>query len=144
MSSVTPDRSVSAEEARAKHEEYLLPAVANYYAEPVVLDRGDGMYVEDVDGKRYLDFFGGLLTVSVGPDYDRFLLNRFGLHYSEVTAANLLLVDRHGEVLEGEGPLMNAAFVIHSVIHSRLGAQARVVLHTHQPWADEPLLHPRL
>ena len=75
------------------------------------------------------------LTVSVGPDYDRFLLNRFGLHYSEVTAANLLLVDRHGEVLEGEGPLMNAAFVIHSVIHSRLGAQARVVLHTHQPWA---------
>jgi 4-aminobutyrate aminotransferase-like enzyme len=56
----------TAAEVRRKHAEYLLPAVANYYAEPLVLHRGEGMYVTDVDGNRYLDFFGGILTVSIG------------------------------------------------------------------------------
>ena len=55
-----------AQEARDKHAKYLLPAVANYYAESVVLDSGSGSYVRDVDGRQYLDFFGGILTVSVG------------------------------------------------------------------------------
>ena len=57
---------ISADEVRRKHAEYLLPAVANYYEESLVLDRGEGMFVEDSDGKRYLDFFGGILTVSIG------------------------------------------------------------------------------
>ena len=52
--------------ARAKHAEYLLPAVANYYDESVVLESGEGMTLRDVDGREYLDFFGGILTVSVG------------------------------------------------------------------------------
>jgi len=56
----------NAAEVRRKHKEYLQPAVANYYAEPLVLDHGDGMHVVDVDGNRYLDFFGGILTVSIG------------------------------------------------------------------------------
>jgi 4-aminobutyrate aminotransferase-like enzyme len=53
-------------EAREKHKKYLLPAVANYYTEPAVLDEGDGLYVRDVEGNKYLDFFGGILTVSIG------------------------------------------------------------------------------
>jgi len=56
----------TADEARRKHREYLLPAVANYYAEPLVLESGEGLWVTDVDGNRYLDFFGGILTVSLG------------------------------------------------------------------------------
>lgn len=56
----------TASEVRRKHGEFLWPAVANYYAEPVVLESGDGLRVRDVDGKSYLDFFGGILTVSVG------------------------------------------------------------------------------
>jgi len=56
----------SAEAVRRKHAEYLWPAVSNYYAEPLVLESASGLHVEDVDGKRYLDFFGGILTVSVG------------------------------------------------------------------------------
>ena len=52
--------------AREKHAEYLLPAVANYYNESVVLESGEGMTLRDVDGREYLDFFGGILTVSVG------------------------------------------------------------------------------
>jgi len=61
-----PETRSSAAEARDKHREFLFPAVMNYYAESIVLDEGKGLYVKDVDGREYLDFFGGILTVSVG------------------------------------------------------------------------------
>lgn len=56
---------------RAKHKEFMLPAVANYYEEPVVLSEGKGARVKDLEGRTYLDFFGGILTVSVGHANDR-------------------------------------------------------------------------
>lgn len=56
---------------RAKHKQYLLPSVANYYEEPVVLHEGKGSRITDLDGKSYLDFFGGILTVSVGHANER-------------------------------------------------------------------------
>src|SRR5439155_947223 len=37
-----------------------------YYDEPLVVDHAKDNYVYDIDGKEYLDFFGGILTVSVG------------------------------------------------------------------------------
>lgn len=49
-----------------KHKEFLFPAVATYYQEPLALVRGEGMYVWDDAGNRYLDCFGGVLTVSIG------------------------------------------------------------------------------
>ena len=49
-----------------KHKEFLFPAVAMYYKEPVALVRGEGQYVWDDQGNKYLDCFGGVLTVSVG------------------------------------------------------------------------------
>ena len=49
-----------------KHKKYLVPCVATYYKEPLILDRGKGSYVYDMDGKQYLDFFGGIVTISVG------------------------------------------------------------------------------
>src|SRR5215212_1291273 len=49
-----------------KHKEFLFPAVATYYQEPLALVRGEGEYVGDDKGDRYLDCFGGVLTVSVG------------------------------------------------------------------------------
>ncbi len=66
MDGDTLARGASAEEVRAKHAKYLLPAVANYYAEPIVLESAAGLRVRDVDGREYLDFFGGILTVSIG------------------------------------------------------------------------------
>jgi len=42
------------------------PAAATYYEHPLVIDHGEGMYVWDDQGNRYLDCFGGVLTVSVG------------------------------------------------------------------------------
>lgn len=53
-------------DAVRKHREFLFPAVAMYYKEPIELVKGDGEYVWDADGNRYLDAFGGVLTVSVG------------------------------------------------------------------------------
>src|SRR5215212_5256334 len=57
---------MSTSEAVRKHKEFLFPAVSMYYKEPIALARGEGNYVWDDTGKRYLDAFGGVLTVSVG------------------------------------------------------------------------------
>src|SRR5258708_6108218 len=38
----------------------------NYRTQPIALVRGEGSYVWDADGKKYLDFIGGIATVSVG------------------------------------------------------------------------------
>src|SRR5256885_11750760 len=51
---------------RAKHKEFLFPCVANYYAEPVVITEAHGSSVKDLDGREYLDFFGGILTAGIG------------------------------------------------------------------------------
>lgn len=50
----------------SKQKEFIWPCAATYYAEPLALERGEGMYVWDSDGNRYLDCFGGVLTTSVG------------------------------------------------------------------------------
>ena len=49
-----------------KKQQYIYPAMANYYADPLPIERGEMQYVWDVDGKKYLDFFGGIVTVGVG------------------------------------------------------------------------------
>jgi acetylornithine/N-succinyldiaminopimelate aminotransferase len=38
----------------------------NYRTQPIALVRGQGTSVWDADGKKYLDFIGGIATVSVG------------------------------------------------------------------------------
>jgi len=38
----------------------------NFYQRPTSIARGEGLYVWDTDGKQYLDFFGGILSVSCG------------------------------------------------------------------------------
>jgi len=63
MSESNPSRE---SESVRKHREFLFPAIAMYYKEPIALDRGEGSYVFDEAGKKYLDAFGGVLTVSVG------------------------------------------------------------------------------
>jgi ribulose-5-phosphate 4-epimerase/fuculose-1-phosphate aldolase len=61
----------------------------------------------------------------------RFLLNPFGLHYSEVTASNLVTVDLEGRVLGNTRYGVNpAGFVIHGAIHEAV-LQAHCVMHTH-------------
>ena len=62
----TPERQSASSETVRKHKEFLFPAVANYYQEPLALVKGEGFHVWDDQGDKYLDCFGGVLTVSVG------------------------------------------------------------------------------
>ena len=54
-----------------KQRKYLWPNHLLYYTDPMPLDHGEGLYVWDVDGNKYLDFFGGILTTSVGHNHPR-------------------------------------------------------------------------
>ncbi len=60
------EQRTTVSEAVRKHKEFLFPAVATYYQEPLALVKGEGEYVWDDQGNKYLDAFGGVLTVSVG------------------------------------------------------------------------------
>ena len=68
---MTEKKQPTSAEVRAKHKQFLFPSTANYYEESVVLADGKGSYVTDLDGRKYLDFFGGILTVSVGHANDK-------------------------------------------------------------------------
>jgi 4-aminobutyrate aminotransferase len=54
------------DEILKKHKQYLFPSIFNYYSEPLVTDHASMQYLWDADGKKYLDFFGGIVTISVG------------------------------------------------------------------------------
>src|SRR5579864_7239142 len=49
-----------------EYKEHSWPAASTYYEQPLVIDHGSGMHVWDDQGNKYLDCFGGVLTVSVG------------------------------------------------------------------------------
>jgi 4-aminobutyrate aminotransferase-like enzyme len=59
-------RKSRSEEIVARHKKFLWPSVTNYFEQPLVADRGEMQHIWDLDGNKYLDFFGGILTVSVG------------------------------------------------------------------------------
>jgi 4-aminobutyrate aminotransferase-like enzyme len=74
MSSTTREVQPASElskTVREKHKQYLFPATIQYYKEPIVLTEGKGLRLKDADGNEYLDFFGGILTVSVGHANDK-------------------------------------------------------------------------
>jgi ribulose-5-phosphate 4-epimerase/fuculose-1-phosphate aldolase len=72
------------------------------------------------------------LPDSVTGGEKQFLINPFGLHYSEVTASNLLKIDVHGNKLDPHNPwpVNPAGFTIHAAIHENL-PHAHCVMHTH-------------
>jgi ribulose-5-phosphate 4-epimerase/fuculose-1-phosphate aldolase len=71
------------------------------------------------------------ITLRVPGPEKLFLINPFGLHYSEITASSLLLIDIEGNpVRETRFPVNRAGFVIHSAIHASV-PDAHCVMHTH-------------
>ncbi len=70
-------------------------------------------------------------TLRVPGESERFLVIPHGLHWSEVRASRLLVVDGDGNVLEGEGEVERSALFIHSRI-LRARPHSVCVLHTHQ------------
>ena len=54
------------DEILKKHKQFLFPSITTYFADPLVTDHASMQYLWDVEGKKYLDFFGGIVTISVG------------------------------------------------------------------------------
>ena len=97
--------------------------------------------VELAASSRVFDLLGGTemiynhITVRLPPSVagreKQFLINPFGLHYSEVTASNLLKIDVLGNK-QGDNPhpVNPAGFTVHAAIHQAL-PDAHCVMHTH-------------
>lgn len=89
---------------------------------------------------RLADHFGlseGIcnhLTLAVPEEEDRYFLIPFGMHWSEVTASSLLVVDGDGNVVAGDGMAEPSGFLIHGAVH-RARPDAACVMHTHMQGA---------
>ncbi|MDE2287629.1 class II aldolase/adducin family protein [Pandoraea sp.] len=71
------------------------------------------------------------ITVRIPGPQRHFLINPFGLHYSEVTASNLVKIDLQGNIVgASDWPVNPAGFTLHSAIHAGI-ADAHCVMHTH-------------
>ena len=85
---------------------------------------------------RLADYFGfseGIdnhLSLSLPNQEDKYLLIPYGLHWSEVTASSLLVVNGEGKKISGEGDAEPTAFLIHGAIHNA-NKKNKCVMHTH-------------
>jgi ribulose-5-phosphate 4-epimerase/fuculose-1-phosphate aldolase len=71
------------------------------------------------------------ITVRLPGSDGHFLINPFGLHYSEVTASNLVKIDVDGNIIgDSDYPVNRAGFVIHSALHMAR-PDAHAIMHTH-------------
>src|SRR5205814_3286033 len=83
----------NAEDVREAFEKYVVPSYARF---DLVLERGEGSYVWDVDGRRYLDFGGGIAVCVLGhatpeiteavAEQSRKLVHVSNLYYTEPQA----------------------------------------------------------
>jgi ribulose-5-phosphate 4-epimerase/fuculose-1-phosphate aldolase len=71
------------------------------------------------------------ISLRVPGEDGHFLINPFGLHYTEVTASNLVKVDIHGNIIgHSDWPINPAGFTFHGAIHATL-PDAHCVMHMH-------------
>ena len=72
-------------------------------------------------------------SVEVPSNKNQFLLNPRGLHWSEVKADDIVMIDGDGNQLAGRHPVEPTAMYIHAAVHRITGKAC--VLHTHMPFA---------
>ncbi|MBV8365199.1 MAG: aspartate aminotransferase family protein [Candidatus Eremiobacteraeota bacterium] len=53
----------------ARKAAYLMDCATTYYPEPLTLVSGEGAYVTDEEGRRYLDFFAGIAVLVAGHNH---------------------------------------------------------------------------
>ena len=68
-----------------------------------------------------------------GPE-ERYLINAYGWHWTEMTPERLLLIDGEGTVIEGDGEVEASARNIHIASH-RANPRHKAILHVHMPYA---------
>jgi ribulose-5-phosphate 4-epimerase/fuculose-1-phosphate aldolase len=73
-------------------------------------------------------------SVAVPGEADRILINPRGLHWSEIRASDLVMVNEDGTVLHGRHSVEPTALFIHARLHIAR-PDAKCVLHTHMPYA---------
>jgi 4-aminobutyrate aminotransferase/(S)-3-amino-2-methylpropionate transaminase len=54
------------EEIVKKKKEYIIPCLYHFYQEPVQMVKGEGQYLFDSTGRKYLDFFAGVSVINAG------------------------------------------------------------------------------
>lgn len=73
-------------------------------------------------------------SLAVDGDQEQYLINPYGVHWSQIQAQTLLLIDADGNVLEGNGEVEDTARFIHVAGH-QANSRHKVLLHTHMPYA---------
>lgn len=111
--------------SRVRHELFDAPAILEARLELAACLR---MAARLGMGEGICNHFSAIVP---GHD-DLFLVNPYGLAFSEVTASSLLICDFDGHVMFGEGRPEATAFFIHAQLH-RLVPRARAAFHTHMP-----------
>ena len=61
-----PYNGPTIEEVMDQRKRYLTPSLLTYYQKPIMVVEGSMQYVYDEQGRRYLDAFGGIVSISVG------------------------------------------------------------------------------
>lgn len=109
--------------------EYLFPAVFHLYREPLTLARAKDQYVWDAEGRQYLDFFGGIVTVSIGHCND------------EINARVHRQIDTlgHTSTLYSSAPMMKLARQLAAISPS--GALTRSMFTNSGSEANETAIH---
>jgi len=75
----------------------------------------------------------GHITARDPAQSDHFWVNPLGMHFSQVKASDLILVNHDGVVVEGRRPVNRAAFAIHSAIH-KARPDVTAAAHAHSPY----------
>ncbi|MXN66121.1 aldolase [Stappia sp. GBMRC 2046] len=73
-------------------------------------------------------------SVAIPGGEERYLINPYGIHWSQMQPEDLMLIDGEGTVLEGEGEVEATARNIHIASH-RANPRHLCILHTHMPYA---------
>jgi 4-aminobutyrate aminotransferase len=84
----------------ARHRAVLPKWIALSYAEPISLVSGKGRHVTDAEGNEYLDFFGGILTTSIGHDIDEITEAIVAQASRIVHTSTLYLIEQEIELAE--------------------------------------------
>jgi ribulose-5-phosphate 4-epimerase/fuculose-1-phosphate aldolase len=76
------------------------------------------------------DGAAGHVTARDPEHADRFWVNPLGMHFARIRVSDLILVDDHGQVVEGDGAVNLAAFTIHANVH-RARPDVAAAAHAH-------------
>src|SRR6201988_83051 len=86
-----PNAESRRQSVREMFDQFVVPSYSRF---DLVLERGEGSYVWDVDGKRYLDLAGGIAVCSLGhahseitqalAEQSRKLIHISNLYYNEL------------------------------------------------------------